>query len=522
MRNALLIYPEFSAFGFWNYKDVAKLAGAKCPAAPLGMITLGALLPKEWDIKLLDMNAAELHDSDIDWADLVFIGGMLPQQINFLKLIDRVHSRGKKVVAGGPDPTSQPKIYEKADYLVLGEAEDTIIPFLEALAKGVERGTFLPPRNKPDITRSPVPKFDLLNFKDYLTVGIQFTRGCPFNCEFCDIIELYGRTPRTKTAEQIISELDALYRAGYRGSVEFVDDNFIGNKKKVKEILFAVREWSESNNYPFYFGTEASINLADDEELLRLMQEVDFRYVFIGIESVDDNVLKSTQKKQNVNRKICDDLHKIYHYGMFVSGGFIIGFDDETSEMARLIEKTVTDGKICIAMVGLLYALPNTQLTRRLIREQRFFDNSSQLDVNDITIDQSTSGLNFITKRPRNEIINDFTYILKKIYSHKSYFDRCLKLAKVLNVKRKSKPSFTGNLKNIIAFFRLINKLGLKPPACYYFWRNIFIVLLINPSALVEECNLMAMFIHFRKQTEFIIDLMTAKQKSSSIKNSVS
>ena len=208
MRNALLIYPEFSPFGFWNYKDVAKLVGAKCPAAPLGMITLAALLPKEWDIKLIDMNAAELHDSDLDWAELVFMGGMLPQQINFLKLIDRVHSRGKKVVAGGPDPTSQPRIYEKADYLVLGEAEDSIIPFLEALENGIERGTFLPSRNKPDITRSPVPKFDLLNFKDYLTVGIQFTRGCPFNCEFCDIIELYGRTPRTKSVEQILADLN--------------------------------------------------------------------------------------------------------------------------------------------------------------------------------------------------------------------------------------------------------------------------------------------------------------------------
>lgn len=184
MINALLIYPEFSPFGFWNYRDVAKLVGAKCPAAPLGMITLAALLPEEWDIKLIDMNAAELHDSYIDRADLVFIGGMLPQQINFLKLIDRVHSRGKKVVAGGPDPTSQPEIYEKADYLVLGEAEDSIIPFLEALEKGVERGTFLPPRNKPDMTRSPVPRFDLLNFKDYMLVGIQFSRGCPYNCEF--------------------------------------------------------------------------------------------------------------------------------------------------------------------------------------------------------------------------------------------------------------------------------------------------------------------------------------------------
>ncbi|MFW6138699.1 MAG: B12-binding domain-containing radical SAM protein [Spirochaetota bacterium] len=491
--------------------------GAKCPAAPLGMITLAALLPKGWDIKLIDMNASQLHDSDIDWADLVFIGGMLPQQVNFLKLIDRGHSLGKKVVVGGPDPTSQPGIYEKADYLVLGEAEDSIIPFLEALEKGVERGTFLPPMNKPDITRSPVPRFDLLNFKDYLKIGIQFSRGCPFNCEFCDIIELYGRKPRTKSADQILAELNALYQAGYRGPVEFVDDNFVGNRKRVKKILSAVREWSESRNYPFYFGTEASINLADDEELLRLMRDVDFRYVFVGIESADDVVLQSTQKGQNLNRNIYDDLHKFYQHGIIVSGGFIIGFDDETSETARMIVDTVNDGKICIAMVGLLYALPNTQLTRRLKREKRFFENSNQLDVNDTQIDQTTSGLNFFTKRPRKEIIEDFIYILRKIYSPNSYFDRCWKVARMLNVERKCKPSITRKLKNIPAFLRLVNRLGLKPPTCYYFWRNILITLFTNPSALVEVCNLMALFIHFRKQTNFVIRHMTAHQKSERV-----
>jgi len=287
------------------------------------------------------MNTAELDDSDIDWSDLVFIGGMLSQQVNSLKLVDRAHTRGKKVVCGGPDPTSQPEIYQKADYLVLGEGEDTIIPFLDDLEKGVESGWYFPHENKPDIATSPVPRFDLLNFDDYLMIGIQFSRGCPFNCEFCDVIELFGRTPRTKTTRQILKELDRLYELGYRGHLDFVDDNFIGHKGKAKEMLRAVKEWSELHDYPFFFSTEASINLADDEDLLRLMENVDFRYVFIGIESADEEVIRCSQKRQNLNRRLCEDLHKIYNHGMIVNAGFIVGFDNETSETARLITHAV-------------------------------------------------------------------------------------------------------------------------------------------------------------------------------------
>jgi radical SAM superfamily enzyme YgiQ (UPF0313 family) len=518
MKNALLIYPEFSPFGFWNYRDVCRLVDAKYPAAPLGMITLAALLPRNWDIRLIDMNAAELHDSDIDWSDLVFIGGMLSQQVNFLRLIDRVHARGKKVVAGGPDPTSQPKIYRKADYLVLGEAEDTIIPFLSDLERGVKRGSYLPHKNKPDITLSPVPRFDLLDIDNYMMIGVQFSRGCPYDCEFCDIIELYGRKPRTKTPNQIVKELDTLYKLGYRGHVDFVDDNFIGHRAKAEEILRAVRDWSEIHNYPFFFSTEASINLADHEDLLKLMEDIDLRYLFIGIESPDEKVLRSSQKRQNLNRELYDDLHKIYGYGMIVNGGFIIGFDDETSETARSIADCVDYGKIGMPMIGLLYALPNTQLTRRLTRENRLFKNSSLLDENDKnSIDQTTCGLNFVTKRPRSEIISDLIYVLEKVYERKSYFGRCLKLGMALRTSRKHKPSFRRKLKTVRSLLRLIAKLGLRPSTCYYFWRNILVILLVRPSSAEEVANLMAMYIHFRKQTRHTIELMTCALRNNTI-----
>jgi radical SAM superfamily enzyme YgiQ (UPF0313 family) len=512
IQSVLLIYPEFSPYGFWNYKEVCRLVGAEYPAAPLGMITLAALLPQSWGMKLVDMNTSELEDSDIDRADLVFIGGMQPQQVNFLKLLDRVHARGKKVVAGGPDPTSQPEIYREADYLVLGEAEQTLPPFLEDLEKGAESGTYLPGEERPDITQSPVPRYDLLRFQDYLMVGVQATRGCPYNCEFCDIIEFYGRVPRVKTPEQIVNELDALYRLGYRGLVDIVDDNFIGNKAKIKSILRAAREWSSLHDYPFFFSTEASINLADDEELMRLMQDVDFRYVFIGIESADEGVFESTQKKINLHRKFNEDLQKIYCHGMAVNGGFIIGFDGETSHSARRIADIVRQGKICMAMIGLLYALPRTQLTRRLIRENRFEQTVDRLDrLSESDIDQASSGLNFVTKRARSEILSDYMYVLRRVYSVKAYFDRCLMLGLALRRKTRHKMSWQKKRNTLRAFLRLVLKLGLSPRTFYYFWRNLFITLAVRPSSVEETVNMMAMYLHFRKQTDHILDLTAGR-----------
>ena len=509
---ALLLYPEFSGFGFWNYKDVCKLVGAKHPESPLGLITLAALFPENWDTKLIDLNTRILDDSHIDWADLVFIGGMLPQQTAFLRLIDKAHSLGKKVVAGGPDPTSRPHIYEKADYLVLGEAESSFQLFLEDLGKGVQTGEYKAD-SKPDLTESPTPRFELLDLRDYLMIGIQLSRGCPYNCEFCDIIELYGRKPRTKTPQQIVKELDTLYRLGYRGHVDLVEDNIVGYKEKAKEILVEMKVWSEKNGYPFFYSTEASINIADDDDLLGLLRDLDFRYVFIGIETADENVLKSVNKKQNTNRILIDDLHKIYRHGMLVNGGFIIGFDNETSESARSVIQIIEQGKICISMVGLLYALPNTQLERRLVKENRMIENFAKYrEFDEYDVDQVTSGLNFVTNRSRSEIIDDFLYIQGKIYSPKNYFNRCLNVSKSIENDYKFKPSSKQILTFGKAFFKIVLKLGLKPATFFYFWRNILIILFSRISSLETVVNLMAMYIHFHKQTKFVMELMMKKK----------
>ena len=300
--NVLLVYPRFAADTFWNFAETCELFGAKYPAAPLGLITVAAMLPKSWSVRLIDRNAEELTDEDIAWADLVMTGGMLPQQRDTLEVVDLCHARGKPVAIGGPAVTSTPHIYEKADFRVLGEAEGVIDAFIAAWESGEREGVFEIEKFTVDVTKSPVPRFDLLNFDYYLHIGVQFSRGCPFTCEFCDIIELYGRVPRAKTNAQMLKELDELYRLGYRGHVDFVDDNLIGNKKAVRTFMPELKGWLEQKDYPFEFTTEASVNLADDDDFLKAMSEANFVGVFVGIESPDSETLVAMKKKQNTKR----------------------------------------------------------------------------------------------------------------------------------------------------------------------------------------------------------------------------
>lgn len=507
---ALLLCPAFSPRGFWNYRAVCELTGAKYPASPLGMITMAALLPPGWELRLLDMNTATLSDADIDWADLVFIGGMLPQQSRVLTLIARVHSRGRKVVAGGPDPTTRPEVYRAADYLVLGEAERSMPAFLEDLARGATSGTYVG-SGRPDLAESPIPRFDLLDLGSYMMIGIQFSRGCPFGCEFCDVIELYGRTPRTKAPQRLVAELDALYRLGYRGHVDFVDDNLIGSRARAKEALRAVRDWSDAHGHPFYFSTEASIDLADDRELLELMRDLDFRYVFVGIESADRHVLASAHKRQNLRRDVVEDLHTIYRHGIVVNGGFILGFDGETGDSASGMLDVIERGKVVMAMVGLLFALPGTELARRLTEQDRLLRaDGPQSEADESTeVDQTTSGLNFVTARPRAEILADFRRVLGETYSARNYFDRCLSLSRIIEVRPRFKPPWTRVARYGLGFLQTVIRLGLRPSTAYYYWRNLLTILFVRAAALETLVSLMAMYLHFGPQTRFVARLVT-------------
>jgi len=509
----LVAQSEFSAFSFWNYVDICKLVGAKYPAAPLGLMTVAALLPQQWEFKLVDANVDPLLAEHFEWADIVCIGGMLPQQQGMISIIDKAHQYGCSVVVGGPDPSSQPNLYQSADYLVQGEGEVTIPMFIEDLGKNCRSGEYKSV-DKADMSKAVVPRFDLIRFKDYIQIGIQYSRGCPFNCEFCDIIELYGRKSRIKTPEQVIRELQTLYDLGYRGHIDFVDDNFIGNKYNVKKVLPVIKEWSKENNYPFYFSTESSINLADDENLLQMMKDVDFRFVFIGIETPEEEILKRANKIINVNKNIVKAVNKIYSYGIIVNAGFILGFDNETNQTAENMIQCIQNSGICMAMLGTLYALPNTQLTKRLKKEGRLFEDGSTLREVHTEIDQMTSGLNFITTRPRIDVLKDYVRVIKYIYEPKHYYERALYTGLHLKPDYKYNPTFGSMFKLAKALFRLCVKVGFNKTTGGLFWKMLFIVIFKNLKAIEATVNLAAMFIHFHKMSKFIIDLTTKQIRS--------
>ncbi len=498
----LFVNPRFLTASFWNYRATCTGAGARFPAPPLGLITVAAMLPDDWDVRLVDCNVRRFEPEMFDWADLVLIGGMLPQQVDALDLIHQAKQRGKTVVVGGPDATSSPHLYAEADHLVLGEVENTLGRFLDDLRNGVAQKTYQDP-DRPDVTTSPCPRYDLLDLGKYLHIGVQWCRGCPFSCEFCDIIELYGRVPRAKTTEQMLHELQTLYDLGYRGHVDFVDDNFIGNKKLAKQFLPHLRDWLEAHAWPFEFSTEASVNLADDDELLGLMRDVGFFTVFVGIESPDEETLIATKKRQNTKRSIADGIHKITRHGMFVNAGYIIGFDSENGSVGRGIIESIEDTAIPVNMVGLLHALPNTQLTRRLEQEGRLHDDHCR--IKPTQGDQCTAGLNFETRRPRSDILRDYLQVVETIYQPKAFFDRVIETCLRLDTSaRKIQYGWRGRLRSLRAFVSYSLSLGVLRKGRRHYWRMLWRVGRKNPGALFHSVLLAALYLHLGPFSEFV------------------
>jgi radical SAM superfamily enzyme YgiQ (UPF0313 family) len=500
----LLVYPRFRVASFWNFGETCKAAGARYPTAPLGLVTVAAMLPPDWDVRLVDRNVHDWRPEDLGEADLVLVGGMIAQQLDALDVIREARARGKRVVVGGPDATSSPDVYREADHLVLGEAEITLPRFLADLAAGRPLPTY-ETTERADVTASPCPRFDLLDFDRYLYVGVQWCRGCPFSCEFCDIIELYGRVPRAKTTAQMLGELQRLHDLGYRGHVDFVDDNFIGNKRLAKAFLPHLRTWLEARDWPFEFSTEASLNLADDDELLSLMQDVGFFAIFVGIESPDEATLIATKKRQNTHRSIAASVRKIYRHGIFVLAGYIVGFDAERGSVARALLECVEATGIPVNMVGLLYALPNTQLTRRLRAEGRLPDTYAKVEAHQG--DQCTAGLNFETLRPRAEILRDYLRVVEEVYEPRRYFARVLSVARELDSSRrrfKNAPEkrLRERRMGLAILRRLLGERTTRRP----FLKALLGTLWANPRSLRITFMMSSFYLHLGPFSRFVAE----------------
>jgi radical SAM superfamily enzyme YgiQ (UPF0313 family) len=486
----LLVYPEFPET-YWSFRHALAFEGKRSAFPPLGLLTVSAMLPDGWERRLVDMNVRSLKPADIEWAEMVFISAMIVQKDSLERVVELCKAQGKRVVVGGPYVSTGAQQLPAADHIFVGEAETTLPEFLSDLESGCARRLYKA-AERPALTLTPVPHFRLAELDRYSAMSVQYSRGCPFNCEFCDIIEIYGRVPRTKTNEQMLSELDALYSLGWRGLVFIVDDNFIGNKRNVKLLLPCLIEWSEAHRAPFSFITEASVNLAEDDALLEMMQRANFRRVFLGIETPVEESLKEAQKGQNTRRDLLASVKKIQSYGMEVMAGFIVGFDTDPADIFERQINFIRESAIPLAMVGLLTALPDTQLWRRLEREGRLLEES--------TGNNTDGSLNFVPRMNAARLIEGYQRILRTIYSPAEYYQRAL--ACLSHLTHGAEPRRSSILRDGRAFLRVILALGVRDRERAEFWRYMKSAMLLHRPHFSHAVTLAAMGYHFRKLTE--------------------
>jgi radical SAM superfamily enzyme YgiQ (UPF0313 family) len=486
-----MVYPECPDT-FWGLKHALRIISKKATLPPLGLLTVAAMLPKDWEKRLIDMAVEPLSDKDIEWADYVFIGAMRIHQESVKRIIARCKRLNTKIVAGGPLFTGGYEYCHDIDHLVLNEAEITLPAFVRDLSQGHPEYMYAS-TEWADVKNTPVPSWELLDMKKYACMSIQHSRGCPFSCDFCDVTILFGNKMRTKTSDQILEELEALYVRGWRDPVFFVDDNFIGNKQELKkEILPAIIRWMDEKNHPFTLNTQASINLCDDEELMKKMVRAGFDMVFVGIETPAEEGLAECNKFQNKNRDLVACVKKIQRFGLQVQGGFILGFDSDKPAIFTTLTKFIQESGIVTAMVGLLNAPPGTKLYKRLLKENRV--------VKTATGDNTDLSMNFIPKMKYEELVEGYKAVVGKIYSHKLYYQR------VISFLRNYQPFQQGKLRlhsyDLRAFAKSIWFLGLRGSGRIYYWKLIFWSLLRRPRLLPLAVTLAIYGFHFRKMFE--------------------
>ena len=483
--NILLVYPRCPDT-FWNFGHILRFVGKKAAFPPLGLLTVAAMLPESWSLKLVDLNVRDLADEDIAWADAVFVSAMIVQEPSAREVVDRAKTMGKTVVMGGPLVTTAAERFPEPDTCVVGEAEEIIATLAADLESGNLQRIYRAER-RPDVTLTPIPRWDLIEVQDYLVMAVQCSRGCPFDCEFCDITAVYGRVPRVKSPEQLTAELNAVLDTGWLGSIFIVDDNFIGNRAKAKRVLRAIIDWRSTTQARNPFITEASINLVDDEELLSLMAEAGFKQVFIGIETPSEEALKECNKVQNTKRDLTEAVHTIHRAGIEVMAGFIVGFDSDRDDVFAAQRRFIQDAGVVTAMVGLLTALPGTRLFSRLSVEGRLIGRSTGNNLD--------ATLNFEPTLDRTVLVEGYRNLVKELYHPDVYYQRVRTFLRSYNPTALSGHVTSSDLR---AFFMSLWHLGIAQPGRRHYWRLIINGLLRDRRTFAQAVELAIRGHHFR------------------------
>lgn len=482
----LLVYPR-DPESFWSFRHVLRFVGRRAAFPPLGLMTVAAMLPAGWSLKLVDTNLAALEDRDIAWADWVMLSGMIVHQDSARQIARRCAGLGKPVIAGGPLFTTGHRGYPEIPHFVLGEAEGVIRELVDDMRRGALRAVYRA-SEYPEIRATPVPRWDLIELRHYVTMPVQFSRGCPFDCEFCDIVAMYGRVPRTKEPRQVVAELDALRAAGWRDMVFIVDDNFIGNRKRAKQLLRALIDWRGSTRTDIGFLTEASLNLAADVELLELMKRAGFKKVFVGIETPALESLEECGKVQNLKCDMLDAVRRIQGAGLEVMGGFIVGFDSDPLDIFRRQFDFIQRSGVVTAMVGLLTALPQTALYARLAREGRVLAGSLG--------NNTSAALNFVPRLDREFLLAGYRDLMRSLYAPENYYRR---VRAFLAAWRPMGPrAHHLGWSDIRALLRALWTLGLRRRGRLEFWRLFWGTLLAAPNKFPAAVELAVIGHHFR------------------------
>ena len=492
---ALLVYPRYPDT-FWSFKHALRFVRRKAAFPPLGLLTVAAMLPEEWDKKILDLNVEPFSDEDLAWADLVFISAMVVQRDSAQEVLKRCQEAGKKVVAGGPLFTHLPHDLPGVDHVVAGEAEELLPELLADLEKGQARNLYESSRH-PSLTSTPPPQWDLINLKNYRSMAVQFTRGCPFDCDFCDVVALFGRRPRFKTPEQVLEELDRLHSLKWRGAVMMVDDNFIGHKRRAKELLTRMAAWQKKRGRPFVFFTQASVNLADDPELLTLMAKANFTEVFLGLETPSESSLKECHKHQNQGRDLLAAVRTIQSYGMEVMAGFIVGFDADPPSIFKDQVRFISQAAIPTAMVGMLSLMPGTKLYERMRGQDRLLG----LPSGDNAMDEKA--LNFIPKMGAATLVEGYKEVLRRLYEPRAYYRRSLAYIKRSGraLKRRALPRTRLSWSDLAAGARIFWRLGFAERGRLAYWAFLAKVGFSRPAKMPMAISLAATGYHLRMVT---------------------